>query len=131
MPIQVSGEINANVQVLPTPESGTKPWTERAVGQDFTALLILTVFVVVVMAEVRLARVKAWSANAVRIIGLTTIAFVGVFAALTVDNEKNGPAVFGLLGTIAGYLLGRSDRHEREGRAEDETQAKSEESGPS
>jgi hypothetical protein len=34
---------------------------------------------------------------------------VAVFAALTVSNNQNGSAVFGLLGTIAGYLAGKGE----------------------
>ena len=74
--------------------------------------------VLVIGGQLLLAWKKRWDILSIRIIGISTIAFVGVFAALTVDNPTNAPAVFGLLGTIAGYLIGRSDTHTRENNSE-------------
>jgi hypothetical protein len=73
------------------------------------SLLILVAFVIIVLVQMAMAWRKGWTTSAVRIVGITTIACLGVFAALTVSNEKNGPAVFGLLGTVGGYLLGRNE----------------------
>jgi hypothetical protein len=107
--IHFNAEITG-LTVQPTPTPQLLPWTERALGEDFVSVLLIFVFVIVVISQIRLAQKKVWNSASIKIVGITTIAFIGVFAALTVDNQQNGPAIFGLLGTIAGYLLGKSDR---------------------
>jgi hypothetical protein len=104
--LRIEGHITGiNVQPSDKPEA----WTTTVLGEDFTAVLLILVFVIVVIAQIRLAGKRVWNATSVRLVGITTIAFIGVFAALTVDNAQNGPAIFGLLGTIAGYLLGKTE----------------------
>jgi hypothetical protein len=71
------------------------------------AVIILFAFVIVIIIEVAMIWKKGWDSYTITLIGITTLACVGVFAAITVDNERNGPAIFGLLGTLGGYLIGR------------------------
>jgi hypothetical protein len=105
------------VQLAPMPT----PTLTQAVIANFNALLILVAFVIVVIAQMIMAWMKEWNANAVRIVGISTIAFIGVFAALTVPSQQNVAAVFGLLGTIGGYLLGKSESYaSRNKKAEEE-----------
>jgi energy-coupling factor transporter transmembrane protein EcfT len=109
-PNQPTISIEGQITGISVPSNKPDPWTTRLLGEDFTPVLLIVVFVIVVIAQIRLAGKRVWNSTSVRLVGITTIAFIGVFAALTVDNPQNGPAVFGLLGTIAGYLLGRTDK---------------------
>ena len=76
--------------------------------------LIAIILAVIVIAEIISIIVikKGWDGNAIRIVGLTVIAFLGVFVYLTSDSnfEKAAPAVYGLLGTIAGFLVGKTEK---------------------
>lgn len=72
-------------------------------------LLLVIAFIVVVVAEVVLL-IKSeskYGVGGVQIIGLTIVAFLGVFSGLVVASQNNASAVFGLLGAVAGYLVGR------------------------
>ena len=105
--IHFEGQVTGySVQTVNKPD----PWTVRLLGEDFVTVLLIIVFVIVVLSQIRVAQKKLWNNTSIRIVGITTIAFVAVFAGLTVNDPRNGPAVFGLLGTIAGYLLGRTDK---------------------
>ena len=81
-------------------------------SQINNAVIILFAFVIVIIFEVTMIWRKGWDSYTVTLIGITTLACIGVFAAITVDKEKNGPAIFGLLGTLGGYLIGRLERRE-------------------
>jgi hypothetical protein len=102
-----------------TKEGKTDQGNNRPFGEDFSTVLLMIAFVLIIGGQLLLAWKKKWNVLSIRIIGISTIAFVGVFAALTVDNQTNAPAVFGLLGTVAGYLIGRGDAAARENNSED------------
>jgi hypothetical protein len=74
-------------------------------------LLLVIAFIVVVVAEVVLLTKNGekYSARGVQIIGLTIVAFLGVFSGLVVSSASNASAVFGLLGAVAGYLAGKKE----------------------
>lgn len=99
-PAQQTGQ-----QVAPSPP---KTFTDAAVA-NFSTFLVVVALLIVVLAQMIMAWWKNWNTNAIKIVGFTTLAFVAVFAALTVSNNQNGSAVFGLLGTIAGYLAGKGE----------------------
>jgi hypothetical protein len=94
-------------------------------GDDFTTVLIVLAFIIVFIAQTIVTFKRKWDAYAVKIFCVTVIAFFGVFAASTVDSKDNAAAVFALLGTIAGYILGKSDeKFHTNGREETSTQDK-------
>ena len=107
--MQIEQITNTTVQPSPTP----KPTVTDAVVSNFSGVLIILAFVIIVSIQMLMALKKNWTNNSIKIVGISTIAFVSVFAALTVQ-EKNAAAVFGLLGTIAGYLLGKAEDSVRE-----------------
>lgn len=120
-------------QFTPTPTTQTTKEETRQLtstldkffGQDFTTVLVVLAFIVVFIAQTIVTFKRKWDAHAVKIFCITVIAFFGVFAASTVDNENNAAAVFALLGTIAGYILGKSDeKSHTNGRDETSTQDK-------
>jgi hypothetical protein len=43
-------------------------------------------------------------------IALVVVGFLGVFAGLVVSNPTNATAVFGLLGALIGFVVGRSSK---------------------
>ena len=51
---------------------------------------------------------RGGSRSSYRLVSITIISFVGLLAALTVSNQHNASGIFGLLGTIVGYLIGKS-----------------------
>lgn len=92
----------------PAPAQPPKTLGEAAVA-NFSTFLVVVALLVVVLAQMAMAWWRNWNLNAMKIVGFTTLAFVAVFAALTVSSTQNGSAVFGLLGTIAGYLAGKGE----------------------
>jgi hypothetical protein len=106
VPVQLAIQPQLQAMPSPTPSQG---WTDRTFGQDFVSFLVIIGFIAIIIVT---AVKKKWDANAVRVISITSIIFIAVFAALTVDNERNAAAVFALLGTVAGYILGRSERRD-------------------
>lgn len=99
-PAQQTGQ-----QAAPPPP---KTLADAAVA-NFSTFLVIIALLIVVLAQMVMAWWRDWNTNAIKIVGFTTLAFVAVFAALTVSNTQNGSAVFGLLGTIAGYLAGKGE----------------------
>ncbi len=71
--------------------------------------LILVPFTLIVLVQMWMTKKDGWTPNAVKIIGITIIGFIGAFAALTISQEKNASGLFGLLGTVVGYLAGKSE----------------------
>jgi hypothetical protein len=81
---------------------------------DMGTVSILAFGLVVVGLEVlvMIKRKRGWGPQSSQIVGLTlvVIAALVLVTSQQVQQEK-ASAAFGLLGTIAGYLLGRSDRN--------------------
>jgi hypothetical protein len=79
---------------------------------DSSTLLLALAYAVAMVAEavvvVRSPQMKP--RFALLLLGITTVAFFGVFAALTVDTPSNSTAVFGLLGGLAGFVAGRGGK---------------------
>ena len=78
--------------------------------------VLAVVLAVVLIAEIISVTVskKGFTVNAIKLIGLTLVSFLGVFALLTssTESEKALPAVFGLLGSGLGFLLGKTEKTE-------------------
>lgn len=50
---------------------------------------------------------KTWDVNSTKIVGVTMVVVFGVFLIVAGYSEQQIAPIVGLLGTIAGYLLGR------------------------
>lgn len=72
-------------------------------------IFLIIAYAIAIAGEVILLRplVREHDGHAVSLLGLTTVGFLGLFAALVVSNERNSAAVFSLLGAVAGFLAGR------------------------
>ncbi len=106
--------IAAATPAPPTPEVGArtqvtayKPtwWTAESAMTMSSVVLIFGVFVLLLVTY--LIRVGKSSESVLRIFGTVLIVIVSVFLIVAgYDNNQIAP-VMGLLGTIAGYLLGK------------------------
>ncbi|MFN0019558.1 MAG: hypothetical protein ACKVP0_14960 [Pirellulaceae bacterium] len=77
-------------------------------------VLVFTVIVIVVQWHIMIRREQRWNGATFRLIGLTLILNAGVFLTVVdvVDPETRNP-MFGLLGALAGYILGRDVSSEK------------------
>lgn len=55
---------------------------------------------------------KGWWPNSIRVSGLTLVIISGVFLITAGYSQDQIAPMIGLLGTIAGYLLGKSEKQE-------------------
>jgi len=55
---------------------------------------------------------KGWGTNSIRISGITLVIISGLFLITAGYSQNQIAPMVGLLGTIAGYLLGKSDKPE-------------------
>jgi len=53
---------------------------------------------------------KGWGTNSIRIVGITLVIISGIFLITTGYSTDKVSPMIGLLGTIAGYLLGKEDK---------------------
>ena len=74
--------------------------------------LVVALTMVVVIGLQLFGTRKDVSSAADPMVPLTTIGFLGLLAALIVSNQQNATAVFGLLGGLAGFFIGRKERSE-------------------
>ncbi len=54
-----------------------------------------------------LKRQKGWGSSSIQMVGLTLVITAGLFLVVTGYSQAQIAPMIGLLGTIAGYLLGR------------------------
>lgn len=52
---------------------------------------------------------KGWAAASIRIVGITLVIVAGLFLITAGYSESQSAPMIGLLGTIAGYLLGKTE----------------------
>lgn len=52
---------------------------------------------------------QGWGINSTRLVGLTLVVICGVFLITAGYSERQIAPMIGLLGTIIGYLLGKTD----------------------
>jgi matrixin len=70
-------------------------------------VLVFTFLIVLVEAGIMVLRRQSWEDGTFKLIGLTLIVNAGVFLTVSiVDRELMSP-MFGLMGALAGYILGR------------------------
>ncbi|MBK8067247.1 MAG: hypothetical protein IPK27_06375 [Rhodanobacteraceae bacterium] len=74
-----------------------------------SGLLLVIAFVATVVSEVVLLSKSGskYGAGGIQMVGFTVVAFLGDFSALVVSSPNNASAVFGLLGAVAGFLVGK------------------------
>ncbi len=83
----------------------------RSIAEIYLSLGVLLFGLIVLGLEVGvLLRLnQGWGVNSTRIVGLTLVVVSGVFLITSGYSEKQIAPMIGLLGTIVGYLLGKSD----------------------
>ena len=90
-------------------QESPQAWTVRTFGADFVTLLITLMFIPILSTIAVITLKGQWTSKVVKMFSLTIIIFVALFTALTINNEKSSAALFALLGTTAGYILGKDD----------------------
>ena len=95
-------------QVPPAlPEHGA-----RSVWELYLSLAVLLFGLLILGGQmaIMLKVGKGWGPNAIRISGLTLVIISGVFLLTAGYSQEQIAPMIGLLGTIAGYLLGKSEK---------------------
>ena len=59
---------------------------------------------------VMLKRERGWGTYSTRLVGITLVIVSVMFLIISKVNDTRLASAFGLLGTIAGYLIGKSDK---------------------
>lgn len=80
--------------------------------QDLTyALLVFAFLVILVLAGLAIRAPKSWSPDSIlRVFGIALILPLAVVLVVAGYSEKQMAPVMGLLGVVAGYLLGHSQK---------------------
>jgi hypothetical protein len=73
------------------------------------AILCFGFAVILLEIVVLIRKQQGFGPQAVRIVGVTVIITVAAFLAISGAGKESLSQMIGLLGTIAGYLVGRSD----------------------
>ena len=71
------------------------------------AVLVFGLFIVGAQVLVMLKREKGWGPSSNQIVGLTLVLTAGLFLVVAGYSQDQIAPMMALLGTIAGYLLGR------------------------
>jgi uncharacterized membrane protein YfcA len=111
----------------PPPEALAKPVTPMSSYEFYLSLLVLGFGVLVILFEFFLIRIKKINSdNTIKFILITLIIISTLFLITAgYSNDQIAPAI-GLLGTIAGYLLGRIQNNSQTGQKQDEIADKTE-----
>ena len=103
----------ATTQPVATPvidRSGQRIWSDIEVYLTI-AILAFTLIALGMLVHLARSAEKAWSPQSVlRVFGITFIISMAVLLIVAGYSEKQIASVIGLLGVIAGYLLGNGDR---------------------
>lgn len=74
--------------------------------------LAILVFGAIVLAIEMWAKTPGWGTDSTRIVGLTLVVVAALFLAIAFAqmraSQELAAAAFGLLGVVAGYLVGKS-----------------------
>ncbi len=79
-------------------------------------ILLFGLVVLSLEVFVLLKQKQGWGVNSTRIVGLTLVVVSGVFLITAGYSESQIAPMIGLLGTIVGYLLGKSDTPTKQSR---------------
>src|ERR1051325_9070742 len=74
------------------------------------AMLVCGLFALGFQIWVLISRGKGWGPISTRMCGITLIVVAALFIVTAPIARENATSVIGLLGTIAGYVLGKSDK---------------------
>lgn len=77
-------------------------------GNGTTVVLSLLMLLTIIIQALIIWK-QGWGKLSYKLFGLTVLAFLAVFAGLTVSDTKSASGVFGLLGIISGYLIGKDE----------------------
>ena len=86
-------------------------------GPQVLLSISVLVFGLAIMAGellVMLKREKGWGPSSIQIVGLTLVVTAGLFLITAGYSQDQIAPMVGLLGTIAGYLLGRGSEEGRQ-----------------
>jgi hypothetical protein len=102
--LAIVGDASAQIPIPPiAPVGRTTAELALSLGVLAFGLLVMGLEVLVV---VRTA--KAWDTDSTRIVGLTLVVVAGLFLITAGYSQDQIAPMVGLLGTVAGYLLGKS-----------------------
>jgi hypothetical protein len=71
-------------------------------------VLIFGVIVIALQVLVMLRLKKGWGTQSIRVVGLTLVLSSGLFLIVTGYSQEQIAPMIGLLGTITGFLLGKT-----------------------
>jgi cytochrome bd-type quinol oxidase subunit 2 len=74
------------------------------------ALLFFGLVVICGIFYILIKQNKGWGPNAVQIVSITLLIVAGLFLITAGYSQQQITPIVGLLGTIAGYLLGKSNK---------------------
>ncbi len=108
----------SEVQMKPGFETGSPPVTVGRTMQEnvlsFGVLLFGLLFAAIMtIAAVKLKSDKLFGMSYLKLVGLTLIITAGLFLICAGYTQDQIAPMVGLLGTLAGYLLGKSDAKEK------------------
>lgn len=95
-----------NALVTKTSSSGTSYRTDWS-SEDAISCLVLTFGIVTLAIAAYLIRAEKSSNNVLRVIGTILILNLAVFLIVAGYSDRQIAPAMGLLGTVAGYLLGK------------------------
>jgi hypothetical protein len=73
------------------------------------AVLVFGLIVIVIESYILLKRQQGVGSSTIRIFGVTLVLTIAMFLAVSSQAQDRFGQSLGFLGTIAGYLLGKSD----------------------
>lgn len=82
----------------------------RTAAENLLGLAILMFGLIVIFLEMALMAIqrKGWGIQSTRIVGITLIVTIGAFLIVAGYSQEQISPMIGLLGTIVGFLLGKS-----------------------
>lgn len=97
-------QTQAPIAVIPTLSGKTTEEIYLSIGVLVFGLIILG-FEMAVMFKVG----KGWGTNSIRVVGITLVIVAGLYLITAGYSETQIAPIIGLLGTITGYLLGKTE----------------------
>ena len=71
------------------------------------SFFLMVAMVLICLFQMGLIYVRGETINSARTLSVTILGFLGLIAALTVSKEANATSIFGLLGALGGFVLGK------------------------
>jgi len=72
-------------------------------------VLLFGAFIILLEFSVMLRLKKGWGTNSIRITGISLVVIAGLFLIVAGYSQNQIAPMMGLLGTIAGFLMGKTD----------------------